>query len=69
LFEPGDYFLGDYGRAWDLDANGQRFLMIRNPDATQAATAAARDDSERPHIDIVVNWFEELESHVPVGER
>jgi len=68
LFEFGDYFLGDYGRTWDLDASGQRFLMIRNPNATQAA-AAARDDSERPHIDVVVNWFEELKARVPVGER
>jgi serine/threonine-protein kinase len=69
LFESSDYFLGDYGRAWDLDASGQRFLMIRNADATRAAPAAERDDRERPHIDVVVNWLEELKSRVPVGER
>jgi Tol biopolymer transport system component len=72
LFESNDYLWGDYGRAWDPDASGQRFLMIRNPGsdaAARAAAAAERGERERPHIDVVVNWFEELKSRVPVGER
>jgi serine/threonine-protein kinase len=45
------------GRAWDVDPSGERFLMIRAPSAAAAGT--------EPRIDVVVNWFEELESRVP----
>jgi hypothetical protein len=51
------------GRAWDVDPSGQRFLMIRQP-----GTGAAGEDEEpsRQRIDVVLNWFEELKSRVPV---
>jgi serine/threonine-protein kinase len=58
LFETTGYFLQGPGRAWDVDLNGQRFLMIR--DTSPAADGAA------PRIDVVLNWFEELKSRVPV---
>jgi hypothetical protein len=44
------------GRSWDVDPSGERFLMIRAPEAAGQQTA---------RIDVVVNWFEELESRVP----
>lgn len=67
LFESSAYFWGEFGRAWDPDATGQRFLMIRNPSMPTASAAAADADAERPHIDVVLNWFTELESRVPTG--
>jgi serine/threonine-protein kinase len=72
LFESGEYLYGEFGRAWDPDANGQRFLMIRNPTMPTAPTDAAAtpevDDADRPRIDVVLNWFEELEARVPTGD-
>jgi hypothetical protein len=61
LFETTGYFLIGPGRSWDVDPNGQQFLMIREAptDAPDGEQAAAR-------IDVVVNWFEELKSRVPV---
>jgi hypothetical protein len=73
LFESNDYFWGDYGRAWDPDASGQRFLMIRNPVVLRvvepASSGAASVAADRPRIDVVVNWFEELKSRLPVSAR
>jgi serine/threonine protein kinase len=42
------------GRVWDPDADGQRFLMLRDPGA----------DAGRPRIEVVENWFQELEGRV-----
>jgi hypothetical protein len=63
LFEPTAYMGFILGRAWDVDPSGQRFLMIRQP-----GTGAAGEDEEpsRQRIDVVLNWFEELKSRVPV---
>jgi Tol biopolymer transport system component len=60
LFESTAYLWGPAGRAWDADPSGERFLMIRVP--------VGGDDGEQPtaRIDVVLNWFEELESRVPV---
>jgi serine/threonine-protein kinase len=58
LFETTGYFLIGPGRSWDVDPSSQRFLMIR--EAGTGAGGGARQ------IDIVINWFEELESRVPV---
>jgi Tol biopolymer transport system component len=64
------YRWGNFGRTWDIDPNGQRFLMIRNPGSPVAAAPAAEvDASQRPRIDVVVNWVQELESRVPSGGR
>jgi serine/threonine-protein kinase len=76
LFEGRGYLWGQYGRAWDPDPNGQRFLVIRDPLAgaagtNQAAAAAAApaDPALQPRIDVVVNWIEELERRLPVDAR
>jgi hypothetical protein len=47
---------------WDISPDGKRFLMIKPPASTGAASAAA---SPRK-INIVVNWTEELKKRVPV---
>jgi Tol biopolymer transport system component len=62
LFETAGYFLDAPGRAWDVDPSGERFLMIREPATPE--TDGGLPPSAR--IDVVVNWFEELESRVPV---
>jgi serine/threonine-protein kinase len=59
LFETTGYFLDAPGRAWDVDPSGERFLMIRLPTSESGELPTER-------IDVVVNWFEELESRVPV---
>jgi hypothetical protein len=68
LFESSAYFWGQFGRAWDVDASGQRFLMIRNPAVPASApeSSSVAVDAERPRIDVVLNWFEELRTRVPV---
>jgi serine/threonine-protein kinase len=59
LFE-GAFMWDFFGRAWDVDPSGERFLVIRAP----GSAAASLPTNER--IDVVLNWFEELESRVPV---
>ena len=56
LFEAS-YFMGDYARNYDISADGQRFLMIKELD-TEAAPPPEQ-------IHVVINWFEELERLVP----
>jgi eukaryotic-like serine/threonine-protein kinase len=62
LFESNAYMWADQGRAWDPDPTGQRFIVIRNP---AGATTSAPAPEEPARIDVVLNWFEELESRVP----
>ena len=46
---------------WDISPDGNRFLMIKPPQATDGESAA-----ETPRkINIVLNWFEELKERVP----
>ena len=45
------------GRTYDVSADGQRFLMVKQP-ANQAAA---------PQIVIVQHWVEELKRLVPVN--
>ena len=55
----GDYVAPNAGRNYDVSADGQRFLMIRN---------AASDDEaspQKPQINVVLNWFTELRERVP----
>jgi serine/threonine-protein kinase len=60
LFE-GEYFAVQFpltSAAYDVTADGQRFLMVKE---TQAPTAVTQ-------INVVLNWFEELKRRVPVGQ-
>jgi len=55
LFE-GEYLLDANGNAnYDVFPDGTRFVMIE-----------AGEESARPQINIVLNWFEELKERVPV---
>jgi serine/threonine-protein kinase len=54
LFD-GDYIVrGNFGRPYDVAADGQRFLMMKNVDSTP-----------RRDIHVVLNWVAELERLVP----
>ena len=44
---------------WDLDPEGERFLVLGN-------VAISGIDAENARINVVVNWFEELKARVPV---
>lgn len=60
LFESASYLWARDGLAWDPDPSGERFLLIR------LADAAVPSDAQSPgQIDVVLNWFEELENRVP----
>ena len=56
---------GALGRAWDVDPNNDRFLMITLPDV--AGGQSGEPSSVR--INVVLNWFEELKERVPVRSR
>jgi len=51
------------GIPWDIRPDGKRFLMMKPPASTGAASAAA---IPRSKINIVLNWTEELKQRVPV---
>ena len=56
LFE-GSYFTSVYSSAsYDVSADGQRFLMVKEPEAASKSA---------PQINVVLNWFEELKRLVP----
>jgi Tol biopolymer transport system component len=63
LIEPSGYMLAGAGRAWDVDPGGERFLMIRDPGTPQPD---GEGDPADLRIDVVLNWFEELNSRVPI---
>jgi Tol biopolymer transport system component len=48
---------GNGYRAWDISPDGQQLLMI---------LPNGRQTEQRPQIDIVINWLEELKQRVPV---
>ena len=53
----GGYWVGQPGHTYDISADGQRFLMIKE---------GAGTDMEEAFI-LVQNWFEELKRLVPVN--
>ena len=56
----GDYYMGDQlvvARTYDVSRDGQRFLMIKEDPRGRAAAS---------QIQVVFNWFNELERLVPV---
>jgi Tol biopolymer transport system component len=61
LFASRAYMWDFFGRTWDVDPSGERFLMIRRP-----ADAPAVGQPQPERIDVVLNWVEELKSRVPV---
>jgi eukaryotic-like serine/threonine-protein kinase len=56
---------GAFGRAWDVDPSGDRFLMITMP----GGGIEGGGEQARPQINVVLNWFDELERRVPVAVR
>jgi hypothetical protein len=53
LFEKELESAGNF-RNYDVSPDGERFIMVQTPDST-----------ERGQLEIVFNWFEELERLVP----
>jgi Tol biopolymer transport system component len=62
LFRGAYYNPGTGIAFWDISPDGKRFLMIKQPASTDAASAAG---SPRK-INVVVNWTQELKQRVPV---
>ena len=54
----GNISLGG-GRPYDVSPDGQRFLAIK--------LIAGEGDTTRPEINVVLNWFTELERLVPIN--
>ena len=63
---PQMLFQGPYEKApipvsdYDISPDGQRFLMVKSSEQTQAAPT---------QINVVLNWFEELKQKVPTGKK
>ena len=49
------------GRQYDVDPNGQRFLMLSNTASGDGGAVL------RPQINVVLNWTQELLERVPVN--
>ena len=66
---PGPYWYGvggpdgAFGRAWDWDPVGERFLMIEMPDGGEASTDPVPAGFQ---INVVLNWTRGLLELVPV---
>ena len=56
----GNYLSPNAGRMYDVSPDGQRFLMMKDAELKDGATAA-------PQLVVVQNWFQELERLVPVN--
>ena len=54
MTQPQVLFDGDYRSSYDVGPDGQKFLMIRSV-----------DEPLPTRINVVQNWFEELERLVP----
>jgi hypothetical protein len=61
LFQAPDfgYSFADLNN-WDISHDGKRFLMMK------LATIESTEETSRPTINIVLNWFEELKERIPV---
>jgi serine/threonine-protein kinase len=57
LFDVPYYSRVSNGADYGVSPDGQRFLMIKNPERGAAS----------PLINVVLNWFEELKQKVPTG--
>jgi len=60
LFEGRYNLAPGTGSNYDVSPDGQRFLMIKPSEQEQAAPT---------QINVVLNWFEELNQKVPTGKK
>ena len=60
LFEVPTLAMDEVDRNYDIDPNGQRFLMIKPVETTEEGS---------PDVVMVENWFEELKRLVPTALR
>ena len=51
----GRFFTDAGGRTYDVSRDGQRFLMVKEPQPSELTSTS-------PRIVVVVNWFEELKA-------
>jgi hypothetical protein len=58
LFEQPGYSASSPIRCWDISADGQRFLMVKDEE---------RKPQPATEIIFVQNWFEELRRLAPTG--
>ena len=58
LFDAAPYYFGTSGRTYDVAADGQRFLMIRNGES------GGQNSSTSPSLVVVEHWTEELKARV-----
>ena len=52
-------FINVFGYSWDMSSDGERFLVIENPDAGRPLT----------ELVVVSNFFDELQRRVPTAEQ
>ena len=55
---PELLFEGDY-EGWDIAPDGKRFLMVKN----EASESAPK------HLNLVLDWFEDLRARVRSGQK
>jgi hypothetical protein len=64
LLFDGDYELGPQGPRfnsnYDVTPDGQRFLMVAADDTVNSGQSAYR-----PQINVILNWYRELQQRVP----
>jgi serine/threonine protein kinase len=58
----GNYLSPQAGLHYSVTPDGKRFLMIQG---AQSAGNKATSTTQRPKINIVLNWFEEMKQRVP----
>ena len=64
LFGLAGYRGNSFGnRTYDVHPQTGRFLFVKN----QAVTGQDAEEAARPHLNVVLNWFEELKQRVPTG--
>jgi len=56
LFEGQFYTAGEGNTNYDVDPDGQRFVMIK---------AVEAEEGQPGQINVILNWFEELKRLVP----
>ena len=45
---------------WDISPDGQRFLMLKQGEATE--------DARRGELVVVQNWFDEVKERAPINQ-